>query len=75
MLQFNVAIADCEWQLVEETATDVREQGEAGTGVGARNRTTADTGERGAVKVGGKEDRTWKQLREEGDDGATRGGD
>ncbi len=43
MLQFNVALAECEWQLVEETPTYVREQCKAGTGMGARIRTKTST--------------------------------
>ena len=64
MLQFNVAIADCEWQLVEETPTYVREQCKAGTGMGARIRTKDINGEVGEFKVVGKEASPLKKFKD-----------
>jgi adhesin transport system outer membrane protein len=64
MLQFNVAIADCEWQLVEETPTYVREQCNAGTGMGARIRNKDINGEVGEFKVVGKEASPLKKFKD-----------
>ena len=64
MLQFNVAIADCEWQLVEETPTYVREQCKAGTGMGARIRNKDINGEVGEFKVVGKEASPLKKFKD-----------
>ena len=64
MLQFNVALADCEWQLVEETPTYVREQCKAGTGMGARIRTKDINGEVGEFKVVGKQDSPIKKFKD-----------
>ena len=64
MLQFNVALADCEWQLVEETPTYVREQCVAGTGMGARIRTKDINGEVGEFKVVGKQASPIKKFKD-----------
>ena len=64
MLQFNVALADCEWQLVEETPTYVREQCKAGTGMGARIRNKDINGEVGEFKVVGKEASPLKKFKD-----------
>ena len=64
MLQFNVVLADCEWQLVEETPTYVREQCKAGTGMGARIRTKDINGEVGEFKVVGKEASPLKKFKD-----------
>ena len=68
MLQFNMAIADCEWQLVEETPTYVREQCKAGTGMGARIRTKDINGEVGEFKVVGKEASPLKKFKDKVED-------
>ena len=64
ILNFNVALADCEWQLVEETPTYVREQGKAGTGMGARIRNQDINGEVGEFKVVGKEASPLKKFKD-----------
>ena len=64
ILNFNVALADCEWQLVEETPTYVREQCKAGTGMGARIRTKDINGEVGEFKVVGKEASPLKKFKD-----------
>ncbi len=64
MLQLNVAIADCEWQLIEETPTYVQEQCKPGTGMGARIRTKDINGEVGQFKIVGKKDNPIKQFRD-----------
>jgi len=64
MLQFNVVLADCEWQLVEETPTYIREQCKAGTGMGARIRTKDINGEVGEFKVVGKEASPLKKFKD-----------
>jgi len=64
MFNFNVALADCEWQLVEETPTYVREQCKAGTGMGARIRTKDINGEVGEFKVVGKEASPLKKFKD-----------
>ena len=64
MFNFNVALAECEWQLVEETPTYVREQCKAGTGMGARIRTKDINGEVGEFKVVGKEASPLKKFKD-----------
>ena len=64
ILNFNVALADCEWQLVEETPTYVREQCKAGTGMGARIRNKDINGEVGEFKVVGKEASPLKKFKD-----------
>ena len=64
MFNFNVALAECEWQLVEETPTYVREQCKAGTGMGARIRTKDINGEIGEFKVVGKEASPLKKFKD-----------
>jgi outer membrane protein TolC len=64
MFNFNVALAECEWQLVEETPTHVREQCKAGTGMGARIRTKNINGEVGEFKVVGKEANPIKKFKD-----------
>ena len=64
MLQLNVALADCEWQLVEETPTYVREQCVAGTGMGARIRTKDINGEVGEFRVVGKQANPLKKFKD-----------
>jgi len=64
MFNFNVALAECEWQLVEETPTYVREQCKAGTGMGARIRAKDINGEVGEFKVVGKEASPLKKFKD-----------
>ena len=64
MFNLNVALADCEWQLVEETPTYVREQCKAGTGMGARIRNKDINGEVGEFKVVGKEASPLKKFKD-----------
>ena len=64
VFNFNVALADCEWQLVEETPTYVREQCKAGTGMGARIRNKDINGEVGEFKVVGKEASPLKKFKD-----------
>jgi len=64
MFNFNVALAECQWRLVEETPTYVREQCKAGTGMGARIRTKDINGEVGEFKVVGKEASPLKKFKD-----------
>ena len=64
MFNLNDALADCEWQLVEETPTYVREQCKAGTGMGARIRNKDLNGEVGEFKVVGKEASPLKKFKD-----------
>ena len=64
MFNLNVALAECEWQLVEETPTYIREQCKAGTGMGARIRTKDINGEVGEFKVVGKQASPLKKFKD-----------
>ena len=64
ILNFNVALADCEWQLVEETPTFVREQCVGGESYSARIRTKDMNGEVGEFKVVGKQGSPLKKFKD-----------